>query len=89
MGDRVFYVNYLWDITPQPEYYPFSEAPLLTNLGFMASHDPVALDAATFAIIQERASDASRINKSAFEDVLQRAESMGLGKQGKGPDHLS
>lgn len=89
MEERVFYVNFLWDITPQPEYYPFSEAPLLANLGFVASHDPVALDAATLRLIQESVSDAPRIDMTAFEDVLLCAERMGLGKRGNGPDHLS
>ncbi len=89
MEDRVFYVNYLWDITPQPEYYPFSEVPLLQNLGFLASHDPVALDAATLTLIQEYLFDAPRIDMTAFEDVLLWAERMGLGKRGQGPENLS
>lgn len=86
---RVFYINYLWDVTPQPEYYPYSESPLLENLGFMASHDPVALDAAAFALINERAPDASRIAETAFDEVIEHAERIGLGIKGESLNHLS
>ncbi len=89
LEERVFYINFLWDITPQPEYYPFSETPLMFNLGFMASHDPVALDAATFNLIRESAPNADRINGTAFSAVLQRAEDLGLGNRGQRPKHLS
>jgi uncharacterized Fe-S center protein len=89
MEDRVYYVNYLWDITPQPEYYPFSETPLVENLGFVASHDPVAVDAACCTLIQEHASDAAWSEDLAFEKVLGYAEGLGLGSMGKRPEHLS
>jgi uncharacterized Fe-S center protein len=81
MEERIFYINYLWDITPQPEYYPFSEPPILENLGFMASHDPVALDAATFTLIKKNVSDTHRFAGTAFEQVIQKAEQMGIGEK--------
>lgn len=89
MEGDVFYINFLWDVTPQPEYYPFSEPPLLENLGFMASHDPVALDAATFALMKERAPAVLRISKTAFEEVIEYAERIGIGTKGYSLKHLS
>ena len=89
MEDRVFYVNFLWDITPQPEYYPFSESPMLANIGFMASHDPVALDAATFAVIKENAAVTPRIDETVFEEVIEHAERMGVGIKGESLNRLS
>jgi uncharacterized Fe-S center protein len=77
---RIFYVNYIWDVTPQPAYYPFSETPLLDNLGFMASHDPVALDAATFVLVQENLYDRARLPESGFEAVIAEAQRLGLGQ---------
>ena len=85
MEDRVFYINYLWDITPQPEYYPFSESPMLSNLGFMASHDPVALDAATFALIRENGPDTQRIAETDFEEVIEQAERDEVGSKRRKP----
>jgi len=89
LEERVFYINFLWDVTPQPEYYPFSEPPMLENLGFVASHDPVALDAATFALIKENAPAAPRIAETAFDAVIEDAARMGLGKKGARLNQLS
>jgi len=75
---RVVYVSALWDVTPQPEYFPFSESPVVQNLGFLASRDPVALDAATLAILEESSGQA-RERAREFHDVLLAAESLGLG----------
>jgi uncharacterized Fe-S center protein len=75
---RVTYLSALWDVTPQPEYFPFSEPPVVENLGFLASADPVALDAATLAAL-EGASPRGREVTRGFHDVLLAAESLGLG----------
>jgi hypothetical protein len=85
MEDRVFYVNYLWDVTPQPEYFPYSEAPLVPNLGFLASRDPVALDAACFDLVLEHrrsggAGDAVADRTGIdFRRILEMSETLGLG----------
>jgi hypothetical protein len=76
---RVTYVNALWDVTPQPEYFPFSEQPVAANLGFLASPDPVALDAATLAVLEPALSAEGRERIEEFREVLQAAESLGLG----------
>lgn len=83
LESRVFYINYLWDITPQPEYYPYSEQPLGINLGFMAGTDPVAVDAATAALIDSQQQTAApEQTVPAFQELIARAEGMGLGRQG-------
>ena len=89
MAERVFYINVLWDITPQPEYYPYSETPMTDNLGFMAAHDAVALDAATLNLIKLYAPDAYRMGLADFEAVIADAEQMGIGRPGSPPDHWS
>ncbi len=76
---RVTYVNALWDVTPQPEYFPFSETPVVENQGFLASQDPVALDAATVAVLEPALSAAGRERVLEFRELLQAAESLGLG----------
>ncbi len=75
---RVCYLSALWDVTPQPEYFPFSDSPVVENLGFLASRDPVALDAATVEVL-EAASARGRDAVRDFRDVLLAAESLGLG----------
>jgi uncharacterized protein len=54
MESKMFFINYLWDITPQPEYYPYSEKPVIENMGFLASRDPVAIDKATLDLIGKK-----------------------------------
>ena len=76
---RVFYVNYLWDITPEPEYFPYSDGPLVSNLGFLASTDPVALDCATFELIRKEGARIENGVAADFPKLLDQAETMGLG----------
>ncbi len=78
IAGSISYVSALWDVTPQPEYFPFSESPVVENLGFLASRDPVALDAATVAVL-EASSARGREATREFHDVLLAAESLGLG----------
>lgn len=75
---RIFYINFLWDVTPQPEYYPYSDKPIMENMGFLASNDPVALDSATISIIEENSENFH--SKSAdFKKILKEAERLGIG----------
>jgi uncharacterized Fe-S center protein len=77
--DRVFYINYLWDITPQPEYFPYSDGPLVGNLGFLASPDPVALDGATFDLLRQEGARIENGVAADFPKLLNEAETLGLG----------
>lgn len=76
---RVFYINYLWDITPQPEYFPYSNGPLVGNLGFLASSDPLALDGATFDLLRQEGAGIEDSVAADFPELLNEAEALGLG----------
>jgi uncharacterized Fe-S center protein len=78
MEGRVIYINALMCVTPRPEYFPFSEVPVSEDLGFMASQDPVALDAATLAVLGPSLSKCREMTGD-FKEVLRVAESLGLG----------
>jgi len=78
---RVFYINYLWDVTPQPEYFPYSDGPLVGNLGFLASSDPVALDGATFDLLRQEGARIEDSIAADFPNLLNEAESLGLGSR--------
>lgn len=92
MSGHIFYINILWDVTPQPEYYPYSGRPVMENMGFMASRDPVALDHATHAVISDNLTDNHRDNHRLapdFSAVIREAENSGIGTSGYQLDRFS
>jgi uncharacterized Fe-S center protein len=97
MEGRIFYINYLWDVTPQPDYFPYSQAPVVENLGFLASHDPVGLDAATFKLLQENwdkrshQTDIPELFSGSldFLELLKVAEHLGVGSASSPMKELS
>jgi len=48
---NVHFFNFLFDIGPYPDYYPFSDSALVPDVGILSSRDPVALDQATLDFI--------------------------------------
>jgi len=82
ISGRVFYMNFLWDVTPQPEYYPYSETPFVQNLGFLASSDPVALDATTYGLLREFTQGEDPVKSKTgvdFQKILEEAVNLELG----------
>jgi len=53
--DVSFFVNILTDIVPLCDCYGFSDAPVVPDIGFAASTDPVALDAACLDLVNAQA----------------------------------
>lgn len=51
---KVGYINFLTDITPDCDCVPWSDAPLVPDIGILASDDPVALDAACYDLIDQQ-----------------------------------
>ena len=52
---RVGYVNFLVNVTPDCDCVPWSDAPIVPDIGFLASTDPVALDKACLDLVNEQA----------------------------------
>lgn len=48
---KVHFLNFLFDIGPYPDYYPFSDSAIVPDVGILSSRDPVALDQATLDFI--------------------------------------
>ena len=61
---RVHFINVLLDTVPYPDYYPFSDVPMVPDLGVLSSRDPVAIDQATLELIDAMAG----VPGSAAED---------------------
>lgn len=52
LGKKIIYLNLLTDIVPQPDRFSWSDVPFAPDLGFLASLDPVALDAVTVELVR-------------------------------------
>jgi len=65
LGGKVFYVNFVTDVSPACDCYPFNGPPLVADLGILAGDDPVAVDAACWRLVNE----APALPGSAAEDA--------------------
>ncbi|MFH1091795.1 MAG: DUF362 domain-containing protein [Pseudomonadota bacterium] len=49
--NKAFFINFLTSITPACDCYPHSDAPLVRDIGILASKDPVAIDQASADLV--------------------------------------
>lgn len=52
--NRIGYINVLLNITPDCDCVPWSDAPIVPDIGFLASTDPVAIDQASYDLITKQ-----------------------------------
>ncbi len=52
---KVGYMNFLTKITPDCDCLPWSDAPVVPDIGILASRDPVSIDAASFDLVNKEA----------------------------------
>jgi uncharacterized Fe-S center protein len=51
--DKTVYFNFLMDITPECDCEPWSDVPIVKDLGILASWDPVAVDQASVDLVNK------------------------------------
>ena len=51
---KVGYMNFLIRITPDCDCFPFSDTPIVSDIGILASKDPVAIDAASYDLVNQQ-----------------------------------
>jgi uncharacterized Fe-S center protein len=95
--DRSLFVNFITDVSPACDCPPFNDAPIVRDIGVVASTDPVAIDQASVDLVnQERALPGSCLKKNRlpgkdkFKGIypevdwplqLEYAEQIGLGSR--------
>lgn len=92
--NKVGYINFIKDVSPDCDCAPWNDTPIVPNLGLLASTDPVAVDQASLDLIaQAPALPNSRLpEKGAGERfsllhgvdtsiILSHGEKIGLGKR--------
>lgn len=53
---KACFFNFLLDVTPDCDCVPWSDTPMVPNIGILASTDPVAIDKASFDLVNNQAS---------------------------------
>lgn len=53
--DKCFFINFITNIAPNCDCLPYSEAPIVNNIGIVASKDPVAIDQASADLVNQAA----------------------------------
>ena len=92
---RMAFINFVTDVSPQCDCYPFSDTPIVPNAGILLSLDPVAVDKASVDLINKQPgigdsalkfrhkADTDKF-KDLYPDVdwniqIEHARSLGLG----------
>lgn len=53
---KALFVNFITDISPACDCYPYNDAPIVRNIGIAASKDPVAIDQASVDLVNSEQS---------------------------------
>lgn len=93
--NKAFFINFITDVSPACDCYPANDAPIVKNIGVVASTDPVAIDQASVDLVNaEPALAGARLSTNTapgedkfkglypqvdWEIQLDYAEKLGLG----------
>jgi len=96
-GGKTLFVNFITDVSPACDCYPYNDAPIVKDIGILASTDPVAIDQASVDLVnQEPALFGTCLKKNTgpgedkfkgiypkvdWEIQLDYAQSLGLGSR--------
>ncbi len=93
---RIWFFNFLLDITPECDCYTFSDSPLVHDIGILASTDPVSIDSASYDLVKQAPgnpcskAEGSKPGEDKFakgypqtdpEPMFETAEKIGLGER--------
>jgi len=70
--DKMLYINGLIDITPDCDCWNYSDTPVVEDIGFLASTDPVALEQASFDLVKkaEKIHSSQHYHKTKPDEIV-------------------
>ena len=74
--DKAGYINFLINITPNCDCFPWSDMPIVPDIGILASKDPVAIDRASFDLVNKQTGFKNTQLKSNHEAGLDKFKGM-------------
>lgn len=94
---KAFFINFITDISPKCDCFPYSESPIVNSIGVLASQDPVAIDQASADLVNQQKGLAGTILETNlapgedkfkglypyvdWEHQLEYAQSLGIGSR--------
>lgn len=81
--DKVIYLNFLLNITPDCDCVPWSDASIVPDIGILASTDPVAIDKASLDLINKGGADKFKtLRKETLGEIqINYGHEIGLGNK--------
>jgi hypothetical protein len=91
---KTLFINFIMDVSPQCDCYPFSDAAVVPDVGILVSRDPVAIDLASVDLINRQPGIKGTALKTfapgedkfcslhpqiEWRDQIRHAETLGLG----------
>lgn len=68
--ERSLYVNFVTQVSPACDCYPFADAPIVADIGILASRDPVAVDQACMDLVNAQpALEASCLKDNPMANI--------------------
>lgn len=96
-NERATFINFIMNVSPECDCYPFADAPIVPDVGIVASTDPVAIDQASTDLVNKQSGNPLSKLKSGLEPggdklrgvfpeidwtvQLQYAQELGLGRR--------
>ncbi|GAB6138689.1 DUF362 domain-containing protein [Halanaerobaculum tunisiense] len=65
--DKMCYINFVMDVSPLCDCTPWSDQPIVNDIGILASDDPVALDQACADLVNQQRGNKNSALKDNFE----------------------
>jgi len=83
--DKMVFFNFLTDVSPNCDCYPFNDKPVVPDIGLLASYDPVAIDQASIDLVNKESGSKDKF-REIYPDIdwsvqLSYAESIGIGSR--------
>jgi uncharacterized Fe-S center protein len=70
--NKVCYINFLMDITPDCDCVPWSDSSIVPDIGILASNDPVAIDMASYNLVNQQHGFKDSLLSENYEEGMDK-----------------
>lgn len=66
-NEKTIFINFVTQVSPECDCYPYADAPIVPDVGIVASTDPVAIDQASTDLVNKQPGNPFSKLKSGLE----------------------